>query len=477
MARVLLVRTDMVSEVNPCTTHPLGILYIASVLRDMGHEPGLHDLRVEPGGVEALLRKAASFRPDVLGLSSLTVESEQMKEVARRCRAIFPPVPILVGGPHATSYPETVLETPQVDYVVIGEGERTVRELMPVLERGRVPDAVKGIGYRRDGKAVIHDRQPPIQDLDALPFPAWDLLNLDAYSARRGMSTLDPRPYMTLFTSRSCPYQCIYCHHVFGKGFRARSPEHVVREMERLIRTYGIRDFEVVDDIFNLDRKRTARICDLIVEKNLRVRLAFPNGLRADILTPDLLRRLKDAGTISTSFAVETASPRLQKLIRKNLDLEKAREMINLSVDLGIITNAFFMLGFPTETRQEILDTIRFAVGLKLHTAQFFIVTPFLGTDMAQLFREKYQDLHADYTDYDYNKGTYNLSDVDAAELFRLQRAANFRFYIRPRRILRILCSYPDKRALVRRFGTMARVKILSARRGHTARRKEGRAS
>jgi len=466
MSNILLVRTDMVSAVNPCTTHPLGILYIASVLREMGHVPKLYDLRMEPGGMAGLLASASSFRPDVVGISSLTVESEQMREVAVRIRARFPDVPILVGGPHATSYPEKVLEIPEVDIAIVGEGEKTIRELIPFLASGQAPEPVKGIAYRHEGKVVIHERQPYIEDLDSLPFPAWDLLNLDAYSARRGMSTLDPRPYMTLFTSRSCPYQCIYCHHVFGKGFRARSPENVIQEMEQLIRQYGIRDFELVDDIFNLDKKRTARICDLIQEKELGVRLAFPNGLRADILTRELIRGLKEAGTVSASFAVETASPRLQKLIRKNLDLEKAREMINYSVELGIITNAFFMLGFPTETREEILSTIRFATRLDLHTAQFFIVTPFRGTDMAKMFEEKYRDLNVDYTDYDYNKGAYNLSEVDKEELFRLQRFANFTFYIHPRRILRILRSYPDKRALIRRFVTMARVKILSGKRG-----------
>jgi anaerobic magnesium-protoporphyrin IX monomethyl ester cyclase len=466
MSNILLIRTDMVSEVNPCTTHPLGIMSIASVLREMGHVPKLYDLRMEPGGMEGLLASASSFRPDVVGISSLTVESEQMKEVAVRIRQRFPDVPVLVGGPHATSYPEKVLEIPEVDIAVIGEGERTIRELIPFLESGQAPEPVLGIGYRHQGRIVIHERQPAIEDLDSLPFPAWDLLDLDAYSSRRGMSTLDPRPYMTLFTSRSCPYQCIYCHHVFGKGFRARSPENVIQEMEQLIRQYGIRDFELVDDIFNLDKQRTRKICDLIRERGLRVRLAFPNGLRADILTRDLIRQLRDAGTVSASFAVETASPRLQKLIRKNLDLEKAREMINSSVELGIITNAFFMLGFPTETREEILTTIRFATSLDLHTAQFFIVTPFLGTDMARMFEEKYKDLEADYTDYDYNKGVYNLSEVDQEELFRLQRYANLKFYIHPRRILRILRSYPDKKRLIRRFVTMARVKILTGKRG-----------
>ena len=466
MPRILLIRTNMVSEANFSLSYPLGIMYLASILRGTGHKPKLYDLRIEEGGVEGLIDFAESFRPEVVGISSLTVESEQMKQVAKKIKARFPDVPLLVGGPHATSYPEKVLETEEVDVAVIGEGEKTIQELIPFLERQEPPAPVKGIAYRLNGKTVINDQQPYIEDLDSLPFPAWDLAKLQTYSNRRGMSTLDPRPYMTLFTSRSCPYQCIYCHHVFGKGFRARSPENVVQEMETLVGSYGISDFELVDDIFNLDKERTQMICDLIMERGLQVKLAFPNGLRADILTRDLLLALKKAGTVSASFAIETASARLQKLTRKNLSMGKAREMINFAVEAGIISNAFFMLGFPTETREEILETIRFATSLKLHTAQFFIVTPFLGTDMAKIFKEKFKYLETNFMDYDYNKGTYNLSEVKTEQLFRLQRYANLKFYMHPQRILRIFISYPDKRQLFHRFLRMMRVKILTGQRG-----------
>ena len=466
MAKILLVRTSMVSEVNPCVSHPLGILYLAAVLARKSHRVKIHDLRVEPGGIPGLLRVADSFQPDVIGLSSLTVESPQMNEVARRLKARAPGRPILAGGPHATSYPERVLDNPDVDVAVIGEAERTILELMPSLEQGVVPAGVLGTGTRVNGERRINPRQPPIEDLDGLPFPAWDHLNLPGYSRRKSMSTLNPRPYMTLFTSRACPYQCIYCHHVFGKGFRARSPENVLEEMETLIRDYGIRDFELVDDIFNLNRLRAQKICDLILQRGLKVNLAFPTALRADLLTPDLIRSLRRAGTVSSAFAIETASPRLQQLVRKNLDLEKAREAINYASEIGIVTTGFFMLGFPTETREEVLETIRFASALKLHTAQFFIVTPFLGTEMAELFREKYKGLQVEFSDYDYNKGTYNLSEVETAELYRLQRYANLKFYFHPSRVLRIFKGYPNKRLLARRFFKMVQLKILTGRRG-----------
>lgn len=456
----------MLSELNPEVSHPLGIMYLASVLRKNGHRVKILDFRIDPNGLKALPEIVDTFRPEITGISCLTVESELMKQIAGMVKTRSPDTFLLAGGPHATSYPETVLKDGNVDIAVIGEAEKTVLDLMPGLGEKEIPKDVKGIGFRLNGQIVINERQPYIEDLDSLPFPAWDLLNLEAYSKTKSMSTLNPRAYMTMFTSRSCPYGCIYCHQVFGKGFRARSPENVIEEMETIIHRYGIRDFELVDDIFNLDRKRAQRICDLVVQRKLDIRLAFPNGLRADILTNDLIRSLKRAGTVSASFAVETASPRLQTLIRKNLNLEKAKEAINYASDIGIISTGFFMLGFPMETREELLKTVRFASKLKLHTAQFFIVTPFLGTDMASLFREKYQGLTEEFTDFDYNKGKYNISEVDTDELYRLQRYANFKFYFRPSRIWRILRDYPEKRKLFARAMVMIRFKIMSRRRG-----------
>ena len=466
MANVLLIRTSMLSGLTPDLSHPLGIMYIASVLRERDHCVRITDLRVEPKGLEALPGILDDFEPDVVGISSLTVESDRTKQVAGLVKERLPAVRTLVGGPHATAYPETVLKNEDVDVAIIGEGEKTILELMPSLEKKEAPQNVRGIGLRLNGEIVINERQPYIEDLDSLPFPAWDLVNLEAYSQTKSMSTLNPRSYMTMFTSRSCPYGCIYCHQVFGKGFRARSPENVLEEMETIIRTYGIRDFELVDDIFNLDKKRVKRICDLIIQRNLNVRLAFPNGLRADLLDRNLIRSLKEAGTVSASFAIETATPRLQKLVRKNLILEKARESINYASEIGIISTGFFMLGFPTETREEVLRTIRFALKLKLHTAQFFLVTPFLGTEMATIFSESYKGVTDEFMDFDYNKGRYNISEVETEELFRLQRRANLKFYFRPSVAWRILRDYPDKRNVLARAVRLVRFKVLSRRRG-----------
>jgi radical SAM superfamily enzyme YgiQ (UPF0313 family) len=245
------------------------------------------------------------------------------------------------------------------------------------------------------------------------------------------MASLGFRRYMALFTSRSCPFHCIYCHNIFGKGFRARSPQNVLEEVKFLMNTYGIREFEILDDIFNFNTKRASEIFKML--PGLGASFSFPNGLRTDLLDEDQLRVLKDGGVNYISIAVETASPRLQKLIKKNLKLDKVWNAIEICNRLRIFTRGFFMLGFPTETRDEIKQTISYACSSALHTAMFFIATPFQGTEMEAMQGGKNSKIQASFRDYDYFAAPFNLSDIDSKDLFRLQRNASIRFTLSPK--------------------------------------------
>ncbi|MBK7259204.1 MAG: radical SAM protein [Ignavibacteriae bacterium] len=162
-------------------------------------------------------------------------------------------------------------------------------------------------------------------------------------------------------TTRGCPYRCAYCHNILGKTFRVRSPEHVMREIRMIHDTYGITDFQVIDDIFNLDMDRAKKICDLIVGSRLPLTLSFPNAIRSDRVDEELIDKMAAAGTKFISIAIETASPRLQRLIRKNLDLDRAFKAIDTITRVGIVTRGFFMIGFPTETEDEARQTIEYA--------------------------------------------------------------------------------------------------------------------
>jgi len=432
MARIALIKCSLPPSFNLLVSPPLGIMYIASVLREQGHEVKILDSRFKPGRPEGFRDELKVFSPEIVGLSALTQESDSLHRFAGLAREIPGVKAIVAGGPHPSAYPEEVLSDPRVDWVVIGEGEETIRELVEVLMSGGEPDRIRGIARREGGRVVRNEPRPYIANLDQLPFPAWDLIPLPAYARVKRNGNLPKRRYMSLMTSRACPYDCIYCHKLFGRGFRPRSPESVIEEFERLYRDYGIREFEVIDDIFNLDLPRVEEIIRLIGERKLKIRLAFPNGLRGDRLNYNSLKMMKEAGTYFAALAVETASPRLQEVIGKKLDLERVRQAVEDCRKLGITTIGFFMLGFPTETLEEARKTVEWAWSSRLDFATFFMVVPYGGTPMGEKFNSNnyLSPRPFRFADLDFHQGFINLSEAPDAELFALQRKAYRRFYL-----------------------------------------------
>ena len=198
-----------------------------------------------------------------------------------------------------------------------------------------------------------------IPDLDSLPYPDYSLVDLEAFSNQYlTFSAKIYQPHANILTTRGCAYRCMYCHHILGKKFRARSPENVLAEIRFLHERYGVTDFQIIDDIFNFDIDRAKTVCNLLIKSGLKLTLSFPNGVRGDIMDEELIDKMAEAGTKYVSYAVETASPRLQKLIRKNLDLDRVFRAIEYTAKAGIITRGFFMLGFPTETEAEALQSM-----------------------------------------------------------------------------------------------------------------------
>jgi anaerobic magnesium-protoporphyrin IX monomethyl ester cyclase len=289
---------------------------------------------------------------------------------------------------------------------------------------------------------------PFIDDLDALPFPAYDLIDVRKYWPLQSMQQLPPHKYLSLFSTRGCPCKCTYCHAVFGKRFRACSAERVVAEIEHYVRTFGVSDYEFIDDIFNFDRKRVLEVCDLIAKRNLKLRINFPNGVRTDALTEEVLDALVGAGLYHSAFALESGSPRMQQLMRKHMDIDKFLRGVKWATDRGVYAHGFAMLGFPTETAEDMEMTVEVACHSRLHSASFFTVIPFPGTELyatvARHTPEKLKDI--DYNYYsggDYAGSRLNLSAVPDEVLFGYQREAWRRFYMNPRRLARIVRDYP----------------------------------
>jgi radical SAM superfamily enzyme YgiQ (UPF0313 family) len=432
-------------------SQPLGVMCLSSYLKKhLGANTHIIDLRFALDPRRTVVEAVRGFNPELVCVSALTSEAFVMHEAARFVRLVRPEVPIFVGGPHATSDPEDVLANPAVDVAVQGEGEETLRELAEIVasggarwrHRGRL-SGVLGISFRTaDGRPRATPPRPFIEDLDTLPFPDRDALDLRPYWRIGGMASIGNRPYATVFTSRGCPYRCTYCHNIFGRRFRARSADSVLAEVEEITRRYGCIDLEFVDDIANLRGERLRALFEGLLARGLRPRISFPNGVRADLLDRELIELHARVGAGEVSIAVETASPRLQRLIGKNLDLEKVRINTELMVRNGIYTRGFFMLGFPSETLPELLSTIRFALASPLHMALFFQVNPFHGLPITSEYARLGK---SPAVNREYFAGRFNGSNVPDVLFRTLYRYAYCRFYFHPSRMLRILRDRPYK--------------------------------
>ena len=360
--KVLLIRPNSIVQVWPV---PLGLGYLAQALRSQrGDEVRILDARRWRLSCSQLARAVRDFAPDVVGITALTLDSPDASQSAAVIKANLPLVPVILGGPHASACRETVLADPNLDYAVVGEGEETLVELLNALDGGGQVENIPGLAYRDHGHAVYNGPRPMIADIDSLS-PAWDLIGPENYFSYLGKHTQNRLPKhrksLSIFTSRGCPYHCIFCHNVFGKQFRARSPQSVVEEIAMLKERYGVHEIEILDDCFNMSRTRAISICQEILNHDLNLHFSLPNGVRGDVMDEELWDLFKEIGVFRVSFAPEAASPRMQKLVKKNADLDKMLHSIDMATDRGIISMGFFMMGFPTETYEEMLLTADYA--------------------------------------------------------------------------------------------------------------------
>ena len=433
--RVLLVKCSDVrghDERDWPKAPPLGIMYVSSVLkRDCTFPVDTRLINVEfnISDEDQFTAILDEYKPHIVGLSAVTAEFPTAKKLARAVKNADDRIIVLLGGPHATVFPESIADAPGIDIAVVGEAERTVVELVECLHDGGDCAAIDGIALRGPGGGIRRTApREPITDLDSLPFPDWDGINLSLYHESDNYVGFTPQGYryMSLVTSRGCPYQCIFCHNIFGKRTRFRSPENVLAEMRMLMERHNVNEFMIVDDIFNLDGGRMMRILDLMIDHyHMDTRLTFPNGVRGDLFTPEQLDRLYKAGTYFMAFAIEAGSQRVQQMISKRLDIAKTLENIKYASDLGIITCTFFMIGFPTETKAEILETLRVAAMPQIDLPNIFVTIPQYGTKLHELAVQEgsYPD-STDFGSYQYALSSMNCSSVPDEEFAGLRNMA-----------------------------------------------------
>lgn len=451
---ISLVKVRKPSIGIPEVTPPLGIMYLAGYLRK--YRPGKDNVKIFDLSVQNEDYVIENLKDsDIVGLSSTNRDGLYLSNVIKHVRRANTRCKLILGGPIASSLMDELFDHFDIDCAVAYEGEQTFLELVEKFDGGNIPfENIKGIVYK-NGNSKFTGRRETIENLDdEIPFPAWDLIIENPlskeYWKRKSFAFFRiSNKYMGLFTSRGCPYRCIYCHDIFAKRFRAHSPERVVAEVEYLNTNFGITDFEFYDDTFNFDKDRTRKICDLILKKRIKINIYFPNGLRSDRLEKDIVEKLAKAGTKVLCFAIETVSERLQKLLQRNLKFENINNMIQVAVKNGIHAEGFFMLGFPTETKKEMLETIHFAATSPLHSAAVSIAIPQKGSELFSKYigENSPQILGENYYEY-----SSSVSELPPHEVRKLLSYMFRKFYLRPKRIFRIIRTLPLSFIFSRRF-------------------------
>ena len=356
---------------------PLGLAYLAAVLERDGHDVGVFDLGLDPGvPIAEGARRVSAFGPRLVGITAMTSLYHSALETAILVKAVLGR-PIVLGGPHATVYPERVLrESPVIDYVVRGEGEETFLELVRALDGNNANlGAIDGLTYRLRNDVASNPARPLIRDLDALPFPARHLLELEHY----GLRTPDGQRMVTVLSSRGCPYNCSYCFKgIVGRTYRQRSPENIIGELRQVIEQYGIRNFYFIDDLFTLNQKRLDVLTERFIAERLNIRWQCLG--RVDSVNAEILRKMYAAGCRRIHYGIESGNQDILQRIGKRIKLEQVRQAVRWTKGAGIDVKGYFMLGLPGDTEETMRQTVELAADLDLDGAMFSLTTPFPGT-------------------------------------------------------------------------------------------------
>jgi len=442
-------RTIIESSVKRCCT-PIGLGYIAGVLRANNIETAIldsyaegynHETPLKGGYVRVglddaeLVSRVKDYGPDVVGITcGFTSEIKNAMDACRIIKRNNPDITTVMGGLHPSNYPlETLNDCPEIDYIVLGEGER---RFLKLLNGEREFD---GLAIQENKK--IFPAEERIEDLDSLPFPARDIMNMGAYlSINRHISPY-PRKARTeqILTSRGCPGKCTFCTSgkFWGNKFRSRSPENVLSEMNHLINTYGIQEFQFTDDSMTLDRERAMQIFEMM--KPLNIVFCMANGVFVNSLDEKLIKNMKEAGCYQITFSVESGSKHSPGLMKKHVNLERVKPLVDYSRSLGISSHATFVLGIPGETIEDIAQSFKFASDCDFDSSSFFTVSPLPGSELYDQCKEKGYLTDSTFERMDFKSMKINNPDLSPKVLESLIEKENSRF------IRRYMIKHPFK--------------------------------
>ena len=381
---------------------PLGLCSIAGLLEDRGFKVRVYntDFIKKPGVLSSkditlkyntylntlnnidlpiwhgVYERINDYSPDIVGITAMTATINSALNVAQLVKSFNSEIPVVLGGVHPTLLPEETIKNTNVDIVVRGEGEYT---FLDILKKSNNLNVVLGITYKENGQIINNPARPLIQNLDELPFPAKHLIfEHEKYP---------PGAFGSIMPSRGCPFHCTFCasHKIWTRKVRYRSPEKVIKEIIRIKKNFHTNYFRFEDDSFTLNKKWIYELCDFLIKENLKIK--WEAETRADIVDDELIKKMKKAGCKMLSIGVESGSERTLKLIKKGITLEQIRNAFNIIKSNKILTNAFFMIGFPWESKKEIGMTISLMKELNSFRSFFSISTPYPGTELFDIYK------------------------------------------------------------------------------------------
>lgn len=416
---------------------PLGLAYIAGTLIRKGYSAKIIDCPSEEIGVEKLTDIVTGMKPKMIFFSSITSTFDRAVTAAKKLKANLENTPIILGGVHATIMKDKILdEESPFDAVVIGEGEITSLELARYyLDNSLALEEIKGICFKKSGNVITTSPREPVENLDTLPYPARDLLDMAEYQPLPNQYLRLPVVHMVAI--RGCPYQCTYCSNntVFGKKIRLRSPKGVVDEIKFVMEKYGAKEIAFWDDTLTIKKDWIGELCDRIINEGIDI--VWSCYARVNTVDKDLLKKMKSAGCWNIFFGLESGSQELLDNIKKGITLEQIRNAISWTKEAGIETRGSFMLGLPGETPELARKTVDFAISLDLDYVQFCITTPYPGTEL-YANAEKYGTLNKTLSKYTIWEPVFVPKGYrDSEELKKVHTEAFRRFYLRPAYVLK----------------------------------------
>jgi len=413
---------------QPGVELPISLLYLAAYMDEQKISNDIVDLRLTKDPHGKLTDALHDRKPLVVGITSSTAALNNAMDVANRVKSFDSNIITVLGGWHASALPgETLQECKTFDYIIHGEGEVALTNFIQKIKANQIVDDCKGLAFRSVGGIRINPREKLIADLDSIPFPARDKVDVIRYHPEAGTRNYKSLPSTGILVGRGCPYKCLFCFKgVWGRGIRYRSPESVLQEIEICIQRYGVKDFRFYDDTVTFPRWDLKGLCEKIIEKKLNI--SWNCWSRVNDVNEEKLRLMKDAGCYHIKFGIEFGTEKALKLAGKGATLEQARQAVALCKKVGIECKGSFIFGIPGETEEDCRETLDFSLNISPDFATFYAFDPIPGSPFYEKIR----------------KGEINpLHDILPKETSQKIADQAYRaFYLRPRFVMQRLGAF-----------------------------------